>query len=473
MSATPMTTTAVPGDRLDLGAVSWSLFEAGRNPFVMLVTIYVFMPYFSTVMVGDPVKGQALVATYGQWAGWIIALTAPLLGASIDRIGPRKPLLLVSTLVMAVLMMSLWWARPDMTGLGIGGVVVAATLINVLFGYTEVLHNAMLAQAAGHRLAHKASGLGLALSNAVSVLVLVFVLWAFALPGKVPWGWIPAQPLFGMDPAAHEPERIVGPIAGVLCVLGALPMFLFTPDAARTGNGIARSLREGLRTLLGMVGKLRGHRDMTAFLLARMLYVDAMTAVLLFSGVYAAGVMKWHTLTMLSYGVLLSVFAALGGILGSRLDAALGPKVAVRIEVLMTLVGLVCVIGMAPERILYFWHYDAAAAAPLWNGPFFRTWPDLLYLLIGFSNAAFITASYSSSRTLLLRLSPPGESGAFFGIFALSGTATMWLGSFLVHYATATFHSQQAGMGAIVVLMSCGWIGMCFVRGGGRLAPHG
>ena len=75
------------------------------------------------------------------------------------------------------------------------------------------------------------------------------------------------------------------------------------------------------------------------------------------------------------------------------------------------------------------------------------TWPDLLYLLIGFSNAAFITASYSSSRTLLLRLSPPGESGAFFGIFALSGTATMWLGSFLVHYATATFHSQQAGMG--------------------------
>ena len=53
-----------------------SLFEAGRNPFVMLVTIYVFMPYFSTVMVGDPVKGQALVAAYGQWAGWIIALTA-------------------------------------------------------------------------------------------------------------------------------------------------------------------------------------------------------------------------------------------------------------------------------------------------------------------------------------------------------------------------------------------------------------
>jgi len=473
MSATPMTSSAVANERMALGAVCWSLFEAGRNPFVMLVTIYVFMPYFSTVMVGDPVQGQAMVATYGQWSGWIVALTAPVLGASIDRVGPRKPLLLLATLVMAVLMIALWWARPDRSGLGILGVVVAATVLNVLFGYTEVLHNAMLAQAAGPRFAHKASGLGLALSNAISVVVLVFVLWAFALPGKVGWSWIPAQPLFGMDPAAHEPERIVGPISGVLFLVGALPMFLFTPDAARTGNSVAQALRDGVRTVLGMVGRLRGHRDMTAFLLARMLYVDAMTAVLLFSGVYAAGVMKWHTLTMLSFGVLLSVFAAMGGILGSKLDAALGPKRAVQIEVLMTLLGLTAVIGMAPDRILYFWHFDAAAHAPLWNGPFFRTWPELLYLLIGFSNATFITASYSSSRTLLLRLSPPGESGTFFGIFALSGTATVWLGSFMVHIATETFHSQQAGMGAIAILMAFGLLGMFFVRGGGRLGHHG
>lgn len=466
MSATPMIPSSVTSERLPLGAVSWSLFEAGRNPFVMLVTIYVFMPYFSTIMVGDPIKGQALVAAYGQWAGWIVALTAPLLGASIDRIGPRKPLLLVSTAVMAALMISLWWARPDGSGLGITGVVVAAVVINVLFGYTEVLHNAMLAQAAGQRLAHKASGLGLALSNAISVMVLIFVLWAFALPGKVPWSWIPTEPLFGLNSAAHEPERIVGPIAGMLFLIGALPLFLFTPDMARSNSSIGQALSEGVGALRGMVGKLRGHRDMSIFLCARMLYVDAMTAVLLFSGVYAAGVMHWDTLTMLGYGVLLSIFAALGGILGSKLDASLGPKTAIQIEVLMTLLGLCAVIGISPERILFLWSYDKATAAPLWDGPFFRTLPDLVYLLIGFSNAAFITASYASSRTLLLRLTPPGESGTFFGIFALSGTATVWLGSLLVHMATEAYHSQQAGMAAIAILMGCGLIGMCFVRGG-------
>ena len=30
--------------RLTRGAVSWSVFEGGRNPLVVLMTIYIFMP---------------------------------------------------------------------------------------------------------------------------------------------------------------------------------------------------------------------------------------------------------------------------------------------------------------------------------------------------------------------------------------------------------------------------------------------
>ncbi len=30
--------------RLPIGAFAWSLYEGVRNPFVVLVTIYVFMP---------------------------------------------------------------------------------------------------------------------------------------------------------------------------------------------------------------------------------------------------------------------------------------------------------------------------------------------------------------------------------------------------------------------------------------------
>ena len=37
-----------------LGYTSWAGFEWARNPYVILITIYIFAPYFSTTVVGDP-----------------------------------------------------------------------------------------------------------------------------------------------------------------------------------------------------------------------------------------------------------------------------------------------------------------------------------------------------------------------------------------------------------------------------------
>lgn len=278
-----------PAARLSLGAICWAIFEGARNPYVILITIYVFMPYFARVVVGDPVRGQAAVAAYGQYSGWIVMLTAPILGASIDRMGRRKPWLFVVVAAMIPLIALLWRTKADHSGLSVGAVIAIATTIGVLFSYTEVLHNSLLVRAAGLSGAHKASGLALALGNAFAVGALVFVMWAFALPGKVDWGFIPKAPLFGLNPATHEPDRVVAPIAAGLFALGALPLFLFTPDAERGQVPVLRALREGFGQLVSMVTSLKGHRDAMIFLLSRMFYVDGMTAILLFAGVYASG----------------------------------------------------------------------------------------------------------------------------------------------------------------------------------------
>jgi UMF1 family MFS transporter len=91
-----------------------------------------------------------------------------------------------------------------------------------------------------------------------------------------------------------------------------------------------------------------------------------------------------------------------------------------------------------------------------------------VFLGIGFFNAVFITAHFASSRTLLTRLTPPAQTGAFFGVFALSGTATSWLGPFLVNQGTRIFKSQQGGFATITLLLAVGLTGLMFVRGGGR-----
>ena len=41
---------------MSLSALTWAGFQGGRDPYITLVSIYIFMPYVATVMVGDAVR---------------------------------------------------------------------------------------------------------------------------------------------------------------------------------------------------------------------------------------------------------------------------------------------------------------------------------------------------------------------------------------------------------------------------------
>jgi UMF1 family MFS transporter len=445
-------------------ARAWAAFQGGRDPYITLISIYIFMPYVATVLIGDAVKGQALVAGFALLGGLIAALTAPFLGAAADRMGRRKPALAVLSVVFAPLVFALWWAKPDRSGLSVSTILVLTLLISLLFTYGEVLHNSLITYAARNaRDASTMSGTALAWGNVTSVAALVFVLWAFALPGKVHWSFVPAAPLFGLDPAMGEPARIAAPIAAILFAIGVVPLLLFTQDAPRRAGHAGAALLGGARDLLALIRSVRHHRDAAIFLGSRMLFSDAQIALIIFCGVYAAGVMHWGVLEMTAFGILMSACAALGGLLSSVFDRRLGPKRALQVEIVGTIVGIVALLGVSPTGMRFVFTV-AADAAPLWNGPVFTKTPELVFLAIGAIVAVFNTAIFASSRTLLTRLIPPGQSGAFFGLFALSGTATVWLGPLAVQTAVSTFHSQQAGNVAIAILMALGFIPLSLVR---------
>ena len=455
---------AVPSKGMSGSARAWVAFQGGRDPYITLISIYIFMPYVATVLVGDAVKGQGLIAAYGFLGGLIAALTAPFLGAAADRMGRRKPALAVISLLFAPLIFALWWAKPNGAGLSVPTILLMTLFLSLLYTYREVFHNSLITWAARNpRDESTMSGAALAMGNVVSVAALVFVLWAFALPGKVHWSFVPVAPLFGLAPALGEPARIAAPIAAVLLAVGVVPLLLFAQDAPRRAGRLGAALAGGARDLVGLVRSVRHHRDAAIFLASRMLFADAQIALILFCGIYAAGVMHWGVLEMTAFGILMSTCAALGGLLSSVFDRRLGPKRALQVEIIGTIVGIVALLGVSPTGMRFVFSV-AADAAPLWNGPVFTKSPELVFLGIGGIVAVFNTAIFASSRTLLTRLIPPGQSGAFFGLFALSATATVWLGPLAVQTAVSTFHSQQAGNVAIAILMALGFIPLSFVR---------
>lgn len=435
----------------------WALFQGGRDPYVILITIYVFVPYFVNAVVGDPARGQALAAGGAKYAGWIVMLTAPLLGAVVDRTGPRKPWLVA---VMALLIPGtalLWFAQPAGTGLPIGTVVALLALNAALFAYTETLHNALLVPAAGLAGAGPASGLGLALGNLVSVLLLVFVFWGLALPGKVTWSFVPAAPLFGLDAASHQADRIVPVIVAGTLALGTAILLRAVPDVAATGNGIKQAVRLGIGDLKSLFSEARGHRDALTYLGARMLFTDGLTGILVFTGIYAAGAMGWQTLQLVGYGILLSCFSVGGGLLAGRLDVTIGPKRALTIEIIGVIVSQLLSLGNT-RTMLFYQSFDPAAHAPLWRFPFFNTLPEIALIGCGFLGAVSVTAAYASSRTMLTRVVPLEKVGVFFGLFVIAGTATMWLGPLLVQLATQASGSQRVGLLPLSGLLLAGLV---------------
>jgi UMF1 family MFS transporter len=437
---------------LPRSAWCWAAFEGFRNPAVVLITIYVFMPYYVRVVAETPVEGQALVARAHQYAGWAVALTAPLMGLVVDRLGPRKPMLTLTVLLMVPLYFMLWFVTRD-GPIGPGVFLAIAAAKSMLFAWTEVFHNALLLPAArGHTA--RASGLGLALGNATSVAFLVFVLWAFSLPGTVDWGFVPAQPLFGLDQSTHEPARIVGPIVAVSLLVGLGLILWGVPDVPSSGERLGSAVRKAMADLRSMVRELKSEREAAKFLLARMIYADGKTAILIFSGVLAAGTMGWGTLEMLAYGILLSILAVGGGLLAGWLDPRIGPKKAVLVEIGVTMAILFGMLGAKPDQV--FW--IKVDPVPLFNGPMFTTLPELAFIAAAGIGAISITAAYASSRTLLTMLVRPERAGTFFGLYALSGTATMWLGPMLVAWGTVATGSQQGGFATVLILLAAGFL---------------
>ena len=439
--------------KLPPGGVAWSLFEAARIPLVILVTIYVFTPYFATVVVGDPVRGQAAVASAGKWGGWIVALTSPLIGAALDRYGPRKPFLAPVVALLAGLTALYWFALPDGSGLSVGAVIAISAAITVCYAYADLGQNSLLTRAAPGQ-EHRASGLALGLGNALAMAALLFVLFAFTLP---------ETPLFGLDKALHEDDRITGPIAAVFIALGCLPLFFLTPDAPRTGLSAWAAFRAGLGDLKRLVAEAKVHRDALTFLGARMLYADATVAIILFSGVYAAGVLGWKTPQLLTFGILQGLFAVAGGFLAVWLDGRFGAKRALQVQIAAILIAQVLILGIRPDLIFYV---SVTPGVALWDGPMFTTAPELAYIGIGFLNAAAITATYASSRSLLVALVPAEASGRFFGLYTLSGNLTYWLAPTLIQIFTLWLGTQQAGFYPVVGLLLGGLILLGFVRVG-------
>jgi MFS transporter, UMF1 family len=460
-AALPSAASARPASLV--GQIAWAACDGARSPYNSLVNIFVFAAYFTTVVIPDPVRGQTVWSFVSSAGALLVAIGAPVLGAIADAGGRRKPWLVGCLVLGAPCMAALWFATPDMTS-GLVWIMLALIGCTLCFEYSNVFCSAMLPNVSPPGRMGFLSGLGFSLGNLFGIVLFVFYL--------VAWGFN-AHPWFGLDVARHEPERAVGILSAIWLVAFYLPMFVLTPDSPSTRRRIPQAMRDGIASLLHTLSRLRSYGNTSLYLAARLLYNEGFVVMMLFTSVVAAGVLHWTPRMLVAMGLINSVVATFAGLFAGWLDRRAGTKVATMLFVAGCLLANIVVCSITPDTVFFVKLHAAAApqAAALPGWDLYPTLPDQVFLVTQNLMAFFVTGGLATSRTLMAKLSPRNMLNEFFGLYAVSGNATSFVGPLAIGIVTAIFASQRAGVAVGIVFLTAGLLLMIPVVDGEPSPP--
>ncbi|MDI1265232.1 MAG: MFS transporter [bacterium] len=440
--------------------ISWIFFDWAAQPYFTLITTFVFAPYFAGFVAPDPASGQAMWGFATAAAGLMIALMSPVLGAIADASGRRKPWIAGFGALLVIGASLMWIGRPGDPAI-IPLLLLSYAIASVGIEFATVFNNAMMPTLVPPDKIGRLSGTGWATGYIGGILSLVIVLGFLAAnpdTGRTLFG---LTPLFGLDPVTHQGDRITGPLTAFWFVIFVVPMFLLTPDYPAK-RPIREAVFEGLSGLKRTLGELPGRKSLATFLLANMIYTDGLVSLFAFGGIYAAGTFGWHTIQIGTFGILLAVAGTFGAWLGGKLDDRLGPQRVIAGSLMILLFAITAILFVDKDTILF-----VKVAPPVPGGPLFAGAAERAYLLLGCLIGAAGGPLQAASRSLLIRLAPKDRIAQYFGLFALTGKVTSFIGPLLIGAITAATASQKAGMGTLVVFFVAGLVLLLRVREAG------
>ncbi|MGL1863066.1 MAG: MFS transporter [Pseudodesulfovibrio sp.] len=403
---------------------SWALYDWANSGFAALVQTFVFAAYFARAVAENETLGTAQWGTMMGVAGLIIGIGGPILGAVADRSGRRKPWLGLFSAICIIATALLWFVQPDASFVWLA--LLLAGIGTIGSEYSMVFYNAMLPDLVDNKSVGRWSGWGWGLGYAGGLVLLIIALYGFVEQGA--WFGVPRES------AMHV--RAVMPLTAVWYFVFCLPLFFFSPDTSTSHTPLGQSLREAFGQLRQSLRDIRQYKDIAIFLLARMLYNDGLTTMFAFGGIYAAGTFGLTPSQVIIFGIGMNVTAGLGAASFAWLDDRVGP----RPTILVSLVGLIAsgTMILLVKDITLFW-------------------------IFGLSLGIFVGPVQASSRSYLARVAPAKVRGEMFGLFALSGKLTSFIGPLLVGWLTFATGSQRVGMSSVIVLFVLGLAGMMFV----------
>lgn len=404
---------------------AWCLYDSAASSFSIIVTTFIFATYFTTKVAENEIIGTYQWANAMALAGILIALSSPIFGAIADHAGHHKRWLFFFTFMPIVCTALLWFSYPE-TG-SVYFTLTCVVIATVGYEVAQVFYNSFLPYLAPRNYLGRISGWGWGSGYLGGIIALSIALFVFVQP-SLPW----------INKETYEQIRLCGPFVAVWYALLSMPLFLFVPSLPSEKHPLPRAVKEGWRELMTTLKKLPKEKNILLYLIAHMVYNDGLNTLFAFGGIYAAGTYGFSFQDVLLFGITMNITAGIGAIALSWMDDFLGSKITI-------LVSLVCLILLGfpilflQDKIIF--------------------WVFALFLCV------FVGPVQSASRSLMVRLIADKESSAeMFGLYALSGKITAFMGPWLLGLMTLRFDSQRFGMATVLVFFGLGAILLLTVK---------
>jgi UMF1 family MFS transporter len=421
----------------------FALYDVANSAFVTTVVTAVGGP-FLTALAEDAAGADdrisvlllqpraASVFAYAVSLSVLLQVVAlPVLGALADRPVAKRRLLVVSTAVGSAATVALALTPPGTVLPGLAAFVVA----NVAYGAAILAYNAYLGDVAELPDRHRVSALGFAAGYAGGALVLAVSLALVTA----------ADPL-GISRGTAV-RLAIGLSALWWAALGAvavrrldavreLPGWDPTPVTERLAEQVAGSLRQ----LRGSLAALRALPGTARFLLAFLLFNDAIQAVVALSAVVleeelfvAKGLPRDDaTPFLLQLVLLIQVIAVFGAGVSGRVAERFGAKRTL----LATLVVWVAIVVYAVVAL------DSTTAA----------------YALGCAIAVVLGGSQAIARSLFSSMVPARRQASFFGFYELAERGTAWVGTLLFAVVLDVTGSYRGALLSLLALFVSGGV---------------
>ena len=396
--------------------INFALYDFANSAFTTIVITFIFSTYFAKEIAPNPVLGQS----YWGWTigitGIIVAIIGPLLGSFADKKNYTEFFIKIFTIICISLTCLLWFSKPSEKYLLYTLLIVG--LANIFYELSLIFYNSILKKISETKNLGKSSGFSFALGYLGGIIVLIICITIFIDNDTLP---------FGLSKENSENVRATSILVALWYLIFAIP-FLF--NLKKINNNKIQKTANNTKKFKELIWD-KGLNNIGKFLLARMLYADGLNAIIVMGGIFAVGVFNLEIKDLLVLSVLMNITAFIGAIIGGYANDRFSSKNVI----IFSLIGLI----LSSSIILFLQS-------------------KIIFLIFASINGFFIGPVQSASRVFMTKSIDENNQASGFGLFALSGKLTSFIGPLLVSTITFISNSQKIGFSSAIALLLIGLI---------------